>query len=527
MNLVKDPWIPVRRESGAEDIIAPWQLTEGDDPVITLNAPRPDFNGALIQFLIGLLQTSATPENNDRWLDWLETPPEPETLKDCFEQYEYAFELQGGRGAFMQDFDTLDTDPWLIERLLIDSPGDNTLKENKDHFVKRHRVKQICPSCIATALYTIQVNAPGGGQGHKTSVRGGGPLTTLVIMDEKNDLPYNLWRNLWLNVLEQLKLETLIIDNSKNAPVDIFPWLGETRTSENGEKTMPMDVSPLQMYWGMPRRVRIDWKMTKSGLCDICGAQSEKLVTQYQTKGHGVDYTGAWRHPLSPTYDKKGDNTVLLTLHAQPGGLTYQHWLSLIEDDENNFSAQVVKRYSGLMQQWEIEEQFRLYAFGYDMDNMKARCWYETTFPIYTIPDEIRIVFSKRIQVLTETADKFAGFIEKGVKAAWFNRPGDVKGDIAFLRQCFYQHTESAFYQAAKALQTKLLGETGRDILQDWHGTLRKAALNLFDYWSTRGDFTQANPRRIAKARDKLKKQIYSKNIRQKLQLADKTKEAA
>ena len=64
MNLIKDPWIPVRRESGMEDIIAPWQLTETDDPVIALSAPRPDFNGALMQFLIGLLQISAAPEDH-------------------------------------------------------------------------------------------------------------------------------------------------------------------------------------------------------------------------------------------------------------------------------------------------------------------------------------------------------------------------------------------------------------------------------------------------------------------------------
>ncbi len=58
MNLLESQWIPVRRESG-ESYIAPWQLTEPDDSVLELAAPRPDFNGALLQFLIGLLQTPA------------------------------------------------------------------------------------------------------------------------------------------------------------------------------------------------------------------------------------------------------------------------------------------------------------------------------------------------------------------------------------------------------------------------------------------------------------------------------------
>ena len=525
MDLINDPWVPIRRKSGTQDIIAPWQLTETDDPVIALSAPRPDFNGALMQFLIGLLQTTATPENHARWLDWLEAPPEPAQLKTCFRQYTAAFELQGEQGSFMQDFDTLSTDAQSIEKLLIDSPGGKTLKDNADHFVKRERVKQLCPCCTTMALLTLQINAPGGGVGHRTSLRGGGPLTTLVILDKNDDLSDDLWRNLWLNVLEKLQLETLTGDKNKTAPPDIFPWLAKTRTSEKntGKETTPMDISPLQMYWGMPRRIRIQWQTGNRGHCDLCGVVSEQLVTHYQTQNYGVNYTGAWQHPLSPYRFNKNED--LLPQHVQPGGLTYQHWLSMVEDDENHFSSAVVKRYRNLAKTWAV--QFRLYAFGYDMDNMKARCWYETIFPLYTIREEIRTDFSKRIQTLTETATEFAGFVQRYVKDAWFKRPSDAKGDTTFLRQNFYQDTESAFYQKAKVLQTKLLNGTDKEILQEWYGILCKAALNIFDYWSNRGDFTQANPRRIADARNKLKKQFYSKNIQQKLQLPDKSKEAA
>ena len=525
MNLINDPWVPIRRKSGTQDIIAPWQLTENDDPVIALSAPRSDFNGALMQFLIGLLQTTATPENHDSWLAWLEAPPIPAQLKTCFEQYAAAFELQGERGSFMQDFNSLSTEAQSIEKLLIDSPGGKTINDNADHFVKRERVKQLCPGCTTMALFTLQINAPGGGAGHMTSLRGGGPLTTLVILDENDDLPDDLWRNLWLNVLEQLQLETLTGDKNMTAPADIFPWLAKTRTSEKntGKETTPMDINPLQMYWGMPRRIRIQWQMGNMEHCDLCSAISNQLVTHYQTQNYGINYTGAWQHPLSPYRLNKTED--LLPQHVQPGGLTYQHWLSMFDDGENHFSSEVVKRYRDLAETWAV--QFRLYAFGYDMNKMKPRCWYETTFPLYTISEEIRTDFSKRIQTLTETAAEFAGFVQRYVKAAWFKRPSDAKGDTTFLRQNFYQDTESAFYQKAKALQTNLLNGTDKEILQEWYGVLCKAALNIFDYWSTRGDFTQANPRRITDARNKLKKQFYSKNIQQKLQLPDKSKEAA
>ena len=170
--------------------------------------------------------------------------------------------------------------------------------------------------------------------------------------------------------------------------------------------------------------------------------------------------------------------------------------------------------------QW--DEQFRLYAFGYDMDNMKARCWYETTLPLYTVDKEIRPTFAKRVQTLTETAEKCANFVQICVKAAWFNRPGDAKGDTAYLKQSFYRYTEKEFFEAVKALQTDIPKGTDKEVLHGWHRTLCKAAYGRFDYWVLQGDIVQANPRRVVDAHEKLKKLIYSKAIQKELQLPDK-----
>lgn len=534
MNLINDAWIPIRRESGKQELIAPWQLTETDDPVVALNAPRPDFNGALMQFLIGLLQTAATPDDEHKWLDWLEEPPTPEELNERFSQYLTAFELHGETGSFMQDYETLEVEVIPIERLLIDSPQENTVKKNKDHFVKRDHINKLCPVCVATGLFTLQLNAPEGGSGHKTSLRGGGPLTTLIVLDENSELPANLWQNLWINVLEKQQVDSLSGNKSRIKMSDILPWMAKTRTSEKktGKNTTPMDANILQMYWGMPRRIRIQWDLMQSGKCDICGTKSDNLVTHYQSKNLGINYAGAWQHPLSPyTQNKAGE---LVAEHPQPGGFTYQHWLKFIDTRENYFIAKVVKRYHFLLNKWNLEadnpsdqELLRLYVFGYDTKSAKIRCWYEATFPLFTIPDDIRLEFSEQVQTLTETAAQFAGFIRTCVKEAWFKRPGDAKGDTSFLTQSFYQHTEGAFYQAAKALHHQLTDGTDQEVRQEWHKTMRKVALELFDYWATRGDFTQANPRRIAAARNKLNGLTYSKKIREALQLPRHTKEAA
>ena len=524
MNLIKDPWIPVSRESGKNELIAPWQITETSDRIIAINAVRPDFNGSLMQFLIGLLQTAAAPEDEYKWASWMETPPSPEILRDYFSRYTKAFEVHGEKGSFMQDIEDFDSESKPIERLLIESPKKNTVAKNIDHFIKSGLIKTLCPNCVVTALFTLQINAPAGGVGYRVSLRGGGPLTTLVVSDpETGELCDDLWTNLWLNVLEPNKIPCDEGSSEQNARSDIFPWLAKTRTSEKntGRNTTPMDVNPLQMYWGMPLRIRILWDNVTCGYCDLCGTYSEKLISHYKTCNYGINYEGTWQHPLNPYYLKKGrkgESDQWLPRHPQQGGFTYKNWLSVAFDSETELSAIVVKHRCGLLDKLGL--QLRIYAFGYDMENDKARCWYETTYPLYKVSEDIRSDFSKRVQSLTETAAEFAKIVQDSVKQAWFGKNAGNKTP-SFLTELFYQRTESDFWFVVRELREN----TGIEILHKWHKILCKSSVEIFDYWAARGDFAQADPRRIADARrEMLKKKFYNKRIKDILQLPKEIK---
>lgn len=527
MNLINDRWIPVDRQSGPDQRIAPHEITDTADPVLRLAAPRPDFNGALLQFLIGLLQTACAPDDQNQWTDWLEQPPAPETLKQRFATLVRAFELDGDNARFMQDIDPLEGDEKSIANLLIDAPGAQTQRQNADHFIKRGQVKAVCPTCAATALFTLQTNAPSGGAGHRTSLRGGGPLSTLVALDPANSgLPNDLWRAIWLNILDRPILHSLPgVHDAKDLGA-IFPWLTHTRTSEKrtGQDTTPVDVHPLQMYWGMPRRIRIDWEEVASGNCDLCGNASERLVSRYVTQNYGTNYTGAWQHPLSPHQINK--NNEALPRHAQPGGINYRHWLGLTSGGESDIPALVVKTFEKRKLD---QEQLRLHTFGYDMDNMKARCWYDTTFPLYSLNEAIHEPFIKRTHAMIDAAVNTANMTRSCIKDAWFKRPGDAKGDTAFLVEAFLSHTENAFFAQLDQLVEQLeAGGEGRASLYSWQTTLSHAALNLFDDWTSRGDFETVNPRRIAEARRKLSGWLYSKSkgLHKLLGITDKEKAA-
>ena len=202
------------------------------------------------KFLIGLLQTTVAPEDQEQWFERWEDGFNASELQKVFESVAVAFELFNETGpAFLQDFDLPDGEQKPLHALLIDGPGSKTLKDNLDHFIKGGMIDSACEACSAAALFTLQTNAPSGGAGHRVGLRGGGPLTTLVL---PGDDKASLWKKLWLNVLTEEDYSS-----ECQGKAEIFPWMAETRFSDKtGQATLPDDTHLLQMYWGMPRRIR-------------------------------------------------------------------------------------------------------------------------------------------------------------------------------------------------------------------------------------------------------------------------------
>ncbi|WP_275100243.1 type I-E CRISPR-associated protein Cse1/CasA [Sedimenticola hydrogenitrophicus] len=531
INLITDPWIPVRRKSGARELIAPWAITDGHDsnPIIALDAARADFKGALAQFLIGLLQTAAAPEPDKGidWNHWLEEPPAPETLKTLFMPHAESFELGGEGPRFLQDYTPLSDEPKPIAALFIEIPGANALRNNTDHFIKRGGINGICPACATAALLTLQTNAPSGGVGHRTSLRGGGPLTTLVVLDPKGEqLEATLWRDLWLNVLPQAQVEQLTGNRSLARSAAIFPWLAPTRTSEkDGIETLPDDAHPLQMYWGMPRRIRLELDDLRKGVCDICATPDVPLVTRYVTKNYGVNYSSAWEHPLSPHYiDEKSG--MPMPSHAQPGGFSYRQWSSWVVPGNGRKPAQVVAYFSRERNALK-DVQLRTWAFGYDMDNMKARAWYETTVPLYLLPEgEGRERFIRQVDNLIGAATQTAYYVQGAVKEAWFKRPGDARGDTTFLRQEFFDRTEAEFYSLLRdSHEAALHGGEEVSLRERWLQRLRREAERLFGERAESGALDVGELARIARAHTSLLKKLRGNKLYEILDLPKPKKE--
>ncbi|WP_084267481.1 type I-E CRISPR-associated protein Cse1/CasA [Azohydromonas lata] len=510
LSLLEEAWLPVRRHDGTRDWISPLQLS--DPGIAAFDAPRADFNGALAQFAIGLLQVSTDVDRPARWQQLFNSPPDTATLRQWFEPHATAFRLDGEGARFLQDFTlrAADGEALGIGNLLIETPGENTVKNNADHFIKRGHVRALCPHCAAQALLTLQLNAPAGGVGHRTGLRGGGPLTTLLVTQSTSAHPRSLWHNLWLNVRDRPAFLATNCDEARTDARFSFPWLADVAALQKADgATAPAQVHPAHVYWSMPRRIRLDFDNVIAGECDLCGRHSERLVQHYVTRNYGLNYKGAWNHPLSPYYESKEG---WLPLHPQPGGIGYRHWLGWVlgySTDKKHLRPATMVEYALARLTRKLPDRLRLWAFGFDMDNAKARCWYEATLPLYGLPEQDEGTYKElegEIGYWLAGAELAASYMRNAVKDAWFS--ADARGDFSHLDASFWSRTEPAFYsQLRQRLDVaRANAEGGRvDRAQHWHGVIQGAALSLFDTVIVgAGPVERQKPERIAQARRQL-----------------------
>ncbi|TLV21296.1 type I-E CRISPR-associated protein Cse1/CasA [Klebsiella indica] len=493
INLISTPWLPVRFKDGSIGKLAPVNLT--DENVVDVAATRADLQGAAWQFLLGLLQCTVAPKNSARWEDiWFDDGLSAEKLRQALEPLESAFQFGADTPSFMQDFEPIGGEKVSIASLLPEIPGAQTTKFNKDHFVKRGVTQHFCSHCAALALFSLQLNAPSGGKGYRTGLRGGGPMTTLIELQEyQSNRQTPLWRKLWLNVMPQ---DSGGLPLPEQCDASVFPWLAATRTSELANAvTTPEQVNPLQAYWGMPRRIRLDFASTHSGSCDLCETHSDELLSSMTVKNYGVNYAG-WVHPLTPYRLPLKEGSERYSVKPQPGGLIWRDWLGLSQEgtSENNreYPAQVVKTFATHNLK---DIRVGLWGFGYDFDNMKARCWYEHHFPLLLteniIPD---------LRQAAQTASRHLGLLRSALKEAWFSDAKGARGDFSFIDIDFWHLTQASFLELVRDIES---GQSTEKRLSQWQNDIWLFTRRYFDDHVFTNPYEGGDLKRVMLARKK------------------------
>jgi CRISPR system Cascade subunit CasA len=494
LNLLNDAWLPVRRSRSGADTIAPAQLTErlDYDPVVAVDWPRADFRIAALEFLIGLLATACPPADPDAWLEGWRAPPTPEVLQAAFAPIAHAFNLDGDGPRFLQDAEELGPKRLPVERLLIEAPGEKAWESNTDLLVKRNRVQRLGIPAAAMALYTLQSWAPKGGRGNFTGLRGGGPLTTLVL---PQTAPL-LWKMLWANVACGTRPESADLPS-------VFPWLDQNGASRGLRVVTPLTVHPLQCWWGMPRRVRLDFEHGDIPIaCDITGVLDRVHLVGWRQRPGILHYeTWAGAHPLTPVRQDKPGKPVF-AVHPQAGGIGYRHWLGLVFEDKDgrNRPAEVIGdwRYRWADAGCGVEtDGSRILAAGFDMDDAKARSFVETEMPLPALADrKAQEELGLLAERLVKAAELVASLLRVAVRAALL---GDGEG-LSSIREQFWERTEPVFFAQLRTATSRHFAEPFPEYAE-WLRRLRGTALDLFDEAAPLSADSGAAAPRIAKAR--------------------------
>lgn len=240
----------------------------------------------------------------------------------------------------------------------------------------------------------------------------------------------------------------------------------------------PENAHPLQAYWGMPRRIELDFIHTVAGICDLCGERHESLLLHMRSKNYGVQYDG-WLHPFSPYRQVlKDPSAPWLALKGQPGGLSYKDWLGLMlnrEDKFNKMQPAKVVRAAGQ------RKNMSLWCFAWDMDNAKARCWYQQRIPLVSVSHEEQ--FLDALNTVLVLASEALSLLRNALKSAKFAAPKEAKMDFSMVDIAFWQETEPAFRVLQDALAVDPLRQNAltHSAVRQWERELTHYLFHVFD----------------------------------------------
>lgn len=458
LNLILDPWIPVRRGDSSL-VIRPDQIAETG--LTALDWPRPDFNLACLELLIGLVYLAAPPESA---CAWQARKPDPEALRAALAPLAPAFELLGEGPRFLQDKARLEGVPSTPDMLFIDSAGESTASKNADLMVKRKRYPALDLPLAAMALYTLQAFAPSGGAGNRTSMRGGGPLVTLAKPSVPGEAP--LWSLIWANVPYGRPL----------ADLTALPWMRATQTSEAGQLVHQPEggVPPAEVFFGMPRRLRL--------------VAEEGRVTGVIQRPYGTNY-GHWQHPLTPYYIMKVGND-RLPVHPRPGPQSYRHWLGISLATQS--AGKDIFRWRASTLENHIRRSDDVFATviaaGWAMSNMSPQDFLWSEQPLFPFGPESPE--AGQAADLVAAADVAARALMKAATTV-LGLSGSEGTSIEPQRERFFLETESAFRDALRAIME---GQDQDRIARKWLALLRHQALAQFDALARPVDYDAIDP---------------------------------
>lgn len=282
MNLLEDPWIPVRVGGGTGEfrlLTYRQLLCESDDWQVSL--PRDDLELACMQLLVCMTQVMFLPEDAETLRNRLGTPLAHREFAAGIAPCLDWFDLDHPTQPFMQSRGVKAAENTPIQKLLIGMPEGN----NHAFFSDVGEVHHLSGVVAAIALFNQASNCPSFGGGFKGSLRGAAPITTLVFSSSLREI-------VWRNVLARPNLAARQI-SMPGLEADLPTWVKPI----GKDSEIPWNEISLArgLFW-QPARI----ELVKSAHDTPCGVLGGTLVSGYsgfRKEKFNYSIQGVWPHP--------------------------------------------------------------------------------------------------------------------------------------------------------------------------------------------------------------------------------------
>jgi CRISPR system Cascade subunit CasA len=325
MNLLKDPWIPVRADggTGAFRLLTYQQLLcESGNWQVSL--PRDDLELACVQLLVCMTQVMFLPDDDKTLRARIAKPLSPEDFVAGVQPCNDWFDLDHPTQPFMQTRGVKAAEDTPIQKLLIGLPEGN----NQAFFNEAGEVRHLGGTLAAIALFNQASNCPSFGGGFKGSLRGGAPITTLVY---GKDLRETVWRNV-LTRPRITERQIAMPGIEQDQPTWVKPILEKSTIHWN-------EIGLVRGLFWQPAQVELV-KSEVLAPCDVLGGDAVPGYSGFRKEKFNFTVEGVWPHPHGAmTMNLKKDPPVKFASFTTPAPAWTQLSEFVVPNDVNASGA--------------------------------------------------------------------------------------------------------------------------------------------------------------------------------------------
>ena len=282
MNLLVDPWIPVRDEGGMGTFrLLTYQQLLCEEGKWKVSIPRDDMELACVQLLVCMTQVMFLPEDNNDLRARIDQPLLLGEFSSGVQPYKNWFDLDHPTQPFMQSRGVKATDGTPIQKLLIGLPEGN----NHAFFNEVGEVRCLGGTMAAIALFNQASNTPSFGGGFKGSLRGAAPITTLV---SGGNLRETVWRNV-LTISRINERQIVMPGFNQDQPVWIKPI-------QKNETIHWNEIGLVRGLFWQPARVELV-QAERLAPCDVLSGDSVRGYSGFRKEKFNFTVNGIWPHP--------------------------------------------------------------------------------------------------------------------------------------------------------------------------------------------------------------------------------------